>query len=229
MVDEREVSDREKWEVERNFREREIAVKEQELDAKMRELKLRETEMARSRWTGPLGVGIIVAVIAAGAQIFSSYRHDQSELDLENHKTTNQRALEIEKAERTFVLSIIDWDDPKQISRLAFLAANNLITNGQLKLDIAQAARSSSTNASNLPPGEVGKPVGEVSTIIRRSGWIGGGSNQSAQCAIQQAVLEKENPGKTVMLTNSDEQSRRDLFGHVEYNYECIFTVQLVN
>lgn len=224
MADESNVSDREKWEAERGFREREIAVKEQELDATRRELKLRETEMARSRWTGPLGVGIIVATIAAGAQIFSSYRHDQSELDLENHKTTNQRALEVEKAERTFVLSVIDQGDPKTISRLAFLAANNLITNGQLKLDIAQTARSSSIN--NLQPGEAGKPPDSVSTIIRRSGWIGGGSNQSAQCAIQQAVLEKESPGRTVTLTNSDEQSRRDLLGHVEYNYECIFTVQ---
>src|SRR5260370_15020152 len=50
--------DREKWEIERGFRERELAVKEGELQ-------LRRKEQSGSSWRNPLVVAILAAAAAA--------------------------------------------------------------------------------------------------------------------------------------------------------------------
>lgn len=55
--------DREKWRIEKGFRERELVIKEAELE-------LRRNEQAGSGWRNPLVVAILAATVAAAGNAF---------------------------------------------------------------------------------------------------------------------------------------------------------------
>jgi hypothetical protein len=53
------------------------------------------------------------------------------------------------------------------------------------------------------------------------TGWIGGGHTQAQACADGIAALTAKNPGKSFKIVSSDEAVRKDVLGHVSYNYLC--------
>jgi hypothetical protein len=71
--------DREKWDVERSFRERELAVKEGELE-------FRRKEQAGSGWRNPLVVAILAATAAAVGNAVVTVVNAHLQRDLESQK-----------------------------------------------------------------------------------------------------------------------------------------------
>jgi GH24 family phage-related lysozyme (muramidase) len=89
--------ERERWEVERAFRERELVVKERECYLKEAELDIRKTEYAASRWKSPLIVAIFAAAVAAAGNAVVSYINANSQTTLEAQKSEQARILEMIK------------------------------------------------------------------------------------------------------------------------------------
>lgn len=111
--------DREKWEIERAFREREVAVKEAELElkrqqqidsgkaevekalrkrelsAKEAELELKRKEDEASGWRSPLVVAIFAATLAAAGNAAIAIVNGWEERNLERQKSEETRILEI--------------------------------------------------------------------------------------------------------------------------------------
>jgi hypothetical protein len=102
--------DREKWEAEKNFREREIAIKEAELE-------LQRKDQAGSGWRNPLVVAILAATAAAAGNAVVAVVNGRLERDLES-----------ERSEQTRILEMIKTGDPdKAADNLDFLLKAGLI------------------------------------------------------------------------------------------------------
>src|SRR4051794_25368189 len=105
--------EREKWEAERAFRERELA--------------LRERDHARGRWTTPVVVAILAAAVAATGNAVVAY--------------TNHRAetwLEAQKAEQARILEVVKTGDPdKAAVNLQFLLRAGLIEDASTRAHLA--------------------------------------------------------------------------------------------
>ena len=102
--------DREKWEAEKNFRERELAIKEAELE-------LERKDRASSGWRNPLVVAILAATAAAAGNAVVAIVNGRLERDLES-----------EKSEQTRILEMIKTGDPdKAADNLDFLLKAGLI------------------------------------------------------------------------------------------------------
>lgn len=89
--------EREKWEAEKAFREREVVVKERQLAADETELELKRTELASSSWRNPLVVAIIAATVAATGNAVVSVLNGSSQRNLEEQKSEQARILEMIK------------------------------------------------------------------------------------------------------------------------------------
>jgi hypothetical protein len=80
----------EKWKAEFVLRERELAVKEGELE-------LQRKDSARAGWRSPLVVAVLAAALGAAGNAFVSYINASLERQLEDQKSEQQRILEIIK------------------------------------------------------------------------------------------------------------------------------------
>lgn len=109
--------EREKWEAEKAFREREIVVKERELATKEAELELQHRENASSQWRSPLVVAILagsIAAIGTTTVAFINGRYAQQ--------------IESQQAEQSRILEVIKSGDPNKAAiNLEFLLRANLI------------------------------------------------------------------------------------------------------
>jgi hypothetical protein len=54
-----------------------------------------------------------------------------------------------------------------------------------------------------------------------QSGWVGGGNNQVSVCDGLAAGWVQAHAGHSIEIISRDEESRKDVFGHVEYQYFC--------
>ena len=116
-------SEREKWEAEKAFRHREIAIKERELTNRETELKLKVDEQKSSTWRNPVFVALIGALAAAGGNAYISFNNGIA-----------QRSLEKERSEQTRILEMIKTGDPdKAAENLDFLLSAGLISDPSLK------------------------------------------------------------------------------------------------
>jgi hypothetical protein len=107
--------EREKWETEKAFRER--------------ELRLKEHEQRLSSWTNPLTVAVSVAALAWMGNVIATYWNGRLQRVLEQEKADQQRELEETKAEAERILEVIKTDDPeKAVVNLKFLLDAGLIT-----------------------------------------------------------------------------------------------------
>jgi hypothetical protein len=126
--------EREKWMADIQLREREIKLKENELQFKLREER-------RSRWANPLVLAVLAAALAAAGNATVAYvngseqraleqtRGDQ-QLEVERRKASAQEQIEETKAEATRILEAIKTDDrAKAIGNLQFMLDAGLITN----------------------------------------------------------------------------------------------------
>jgi hypothetical protein len=85
--------EREKWEAERGFRERELALREREQQNKETELALTKEAHAPSRWRSPVIVAVLAAAAAAAGNAFVAYTNSVSETKLEAQKAEHARIL----------------------------------------------------------------------------------------------------------------------------------------
>lgn len=113
--DDRLVLEREKWEAEKAFRQRELALKEQ--------------EHRLSSWSNPLTVAVSVAALAWVGNVVATWWNGRLQRVLEQEKATRQRELEGAKAEAERILEVIKTGDPeKAVVNLQFLLDAGLIT-----------------------------------------------------------------------------------------------------
>jgi hypothetical protein len=124
--------EREKWEADIRLREREIAIKDREAEAKI-------VELRRSRWANPLVFAVCAAAIAAGGNAIVALingiqqraleeRHAVAENLLQTSKADAERKLEEGKAESARILEVIKTNDPDAAAtNLSFLLDAGLI------------------------------------------------------------------------------------------------------
>jgi hypothetical protein len=62
--------------------------------------------------------------------------------------------------------------------------------------------------------------------IAGESGWRGGGYNQTAYCNDRRTDLASAHPSASLTEVRRGEDSHKDVWGHVTYNYYCDFHVQ---
>lgn len=94
---EKDTLESEKWNAEKIFREREVAVKEREIAAKEVELDLKRKEFAAAGWRNPLVVAIMAATLAAVSNAAISVLNGIAQRDLEDQKSEQTRILEMIK------------------------------------------------------------------------------------------------------------------------------------
>jgi len=108
-------------EFERNLKEREIAIKE-------KELLFKQEDARRARWSNPLVLAIIGAVLAATGNIVVTLYSGIAQRELENDREKAAHQLEREKAEGLLILEVIKTADPKKAAdNLDFLVKTALI------------------------------------------------------------------------------------------------------
>jgi hypothetical protein len=119
--------EREKWEVEKAFRERELGIREREQASREAELELKRNEQARSQWSNPLIVAILAAAIAAIGT---------TAVALVNGIYARQ--VEAQRAEEARILEVIKTDDPdKAAVNIKFLLDAGLISDQDMRSKLA--------------------------------------------------------------------------------------------
>jgi hypothetical protein len=121
--------DREKWRAETEMHARELALKEREQANKDADLALRRAEQARSRWTNPLVVAILVATLAALGNAVIAIVNGRLQRTLEDRKGRAELALEESKAESVRILEMIKTGDAETAAKnLTFLLDTGLVS-----------------------------------------------------------------------------------------------------
>src|SRR5947209_4746615 len=123
--------EREKWDDEKKFRDREIVVKEREQATQAAELELKQNEQKSFGWRNPLVIAILAATIAALGNAAVTVVNGILQRTLEDDKSEQARILEMIKtgdadkaaSNLDFLLKAGLIDDKKRRSRLTtFLA-----------------------------------------------------------------------------------------------------------
>lgn len=123
--------EREKWQFDKQVREREIAIREREQATKESDLLIRQKEHAASRWRNPLTVAVFAAAVAAAGNAVVAYVNGQG-----------QTKLELNKSEQARIFEMIKTGDPdKAAANLSFLLDAGLITDGALRSDLSKYLR----------------------------------------------------------------------------------------
>lgn len=143
--------EREKWETEKSFREREIVVQEREQKSREAELELKHKEQAVSGWRNPLVITILAAALAAFGNAGVTLLNGRQQRGLEKENGERQRQLERDKSEQTRILEMIKTADPdKAAENLKFLIEAGLVSDveQQKKLKEFLANREEGTGPS---------------------------------------------------------------------------------
>jgi len=128
--------EREKWEADVARQNKELALKEKELD-------LRVDEARRAHWNNPVALAIVAATVAALGNIILTFVTGVSERKLEATKTSDQQILEEQKAESERILEMIKTGNntEKAADNLQFLVDTKLIQD-PLRTNIATYLKS---------------------------------------------------------------------------------------
>jgi GH24 family phage-related lysozyme (muramidase) len=118
--------EREKWEAEHAFRERELAIKEREQEKNEAELALAQKERAASRWKNPLVVALLAAAVAATGNALVAYLNGASQTKLEGQRSEQARILEMIKT----------GSPDKAAENLRFLVDAGLIRDAGIRRDL---------------------------------------------------------------------------------------------
>jgi hypothetical protein len=140
---EKSAFEREKWQAERDLRDREIALKAREQSTKEDDLALRKMELNRERWRSPLVLAILAAAIAAAGNSVVAYLNGYQ-----------GRTLGDSRAESARILEIVKTGDPdKAAANLDFLDKIGLITNPETLTNLhSYLAKRSPGQGIALPP-----------------------------------------------------------------------------
>jgi hypothetical protein len=193
---------------------------EQEYQIRLKEIELKEAENHRSRWSSPLVLSIIAASIAAVGNGYISLLNGDNQQRIEATRNASLKEIEQEKAEAARILEATKAASPEEAAKkIRFLIDVGLISdpNRQAALEAYIKPKPSQTSSTQ-----------ETKPIFERyaSGWLGGGNNQADQCRIGRSVITQKYPDKSVLLKSSSEESKKDLFGRVEYQYFCLFEIR---
>jgi len=213
---------------------------QREFQLRSRELEIKAEEVKKNRWSNPLLLGIIGAIIAASGNLYGTWLNTDNQITVESNKISSQRDSEKRKAEADRISEAIKLPSTAESAeRLSFLIKVGLVTdpNTQAALQYylneklvgkvpSQKSEPSSDGGQAGAPRDM--PDANKAPIVENyeSGWLGGGNNQSDQCAIGRTAVVGRNPGKSVLLKSSSEKSRKDFLGRVEYRYFCVFEVR---
>lgn len=220
--------DGEKREGERPDRERELFLKEKEIEAKLLELR-------RSQFANPLAIAIFAASIAAAGNIYVSYQNG-----------IEQQIVEEGKAEAARILEAIKTSDADSAAaNLRFLLGAGLINNARRRQDIdhylrvrpggqganiqvnapqtpapPQAPPESQDNLPKLP-----EPLDVPGMLVYQTGWLPAGHSQAEACQRGVSALQAQHPSKKLERIGSNENAHRDSAGRRFYNYTCTFKI----
>jgi hypothetical protein len=115
--------EREKWEAERGFRERELVLREREQEHKKGELARAAQASAGARWSSPVVVAILAAAVAAAGNALVAYT-----------TSVSAKNLEAQKAEQARILEVVRTGNPdKAAVNLRFLLRAGLIDDGRTR------------------------------------------------------------------------------------------------
>jgi hypothetical protein len=122
MAESDSVSERQRWEADLLRQDKDLALKEKEID-------VRAVEARRSRWSNPLVLAIVAATVAALGNMLVTYMTGVSQRDLESKKTSDLLTVEEQKAEAQRILEMIKTgnDPDKAAENLKLLVDTNLI------------------------------------------------------------------------------------------------------
>jgi CDP-diacylglycerol pyrophosphatase len=121
--------EREKWEKEVEFRNRELSLREHEQELSARETSLKEDEARKSRFWNPLVLAVVAAALAATGNAVVTVINGHDQRGLESQKDSSTLALETMKAEAARVLEVIKTADPdKAATNLQFLLDTGLLS-----------------------------------------------------------------------------------------------------
>lgn len=213
----------------------ELAILREELGLKKRDIELREIEIAHrqkkgefSTWANPLVISILTVGIAGILNFCVALLNNAGQTELESFKNTNLEKIEADKSARGLIAEVIKSSDHLELCRRMKAAYDVKFTDSQafvgpMELFLQQQCVRP-PNAPAQPPAQT-QPLQPRISIPFSTGWLGGGNNQADQCKIGQAAVQGQNQGKTVVLTSSSEQSRKDILGRVTYKYFCNFDV----
>lgn len=124
--------DQQRWEVERGFREREVAAKERDLTLQEADMDLRRKAQA-SQWHNPLAMAIFAATITLVSNSVLTYLNGQQTLKLESNKAEFSRVADMlrtggdpDKAAAllTFLVDVKLLRDPDVVAGLRNYVAN---------------------------------------------------------------------------------------------------------
>jgi hypothetical protein len=93
------LSERERFEAEQGYRERQQALAEREQKVREADLELRRQELLRSRWSSPLVLAVLAAAIAAIGNAIVTHLNGRHQRTLEGARADASRQLERDKAE----------------------------------------------------------------------------------------------------------------------------------
>jgi hypothetical protein len=120
--------EREKFEFDQKMRLKEIELKEAEATRLTEELKIKQRDSERSRWTNPFIVAIIGATAVGIFSAAVSVLNANYQRDLADSTNQNQAYLESVRAENANILEIVKLGDPDKIrSGLCLLVKLNSI------------------------------------------------------------------------------------------------------
>ncbi len=195
-------------------------IAQQEYGVRLRELELKESEKTTSHWRSPLVLSITAAAIAAAGNMYISGLNGANQLSVESTRIAGQQAIDREKAQAERILEATKSSNPKDAAvKIKFLIDIGLISDPNRQAALEAYLKSEEPNAASTPKQN---PI----LVPFKSDWLGGGNNQANQCAIGRTVVTQNNPGKTILLKSSSEESKKDFFGRVEYRYFCVFEVK---
>jgi hypothetical protein len=242
------ITERERWTAELSRHERDFSLRS-------RELLIKESESHRSRWINPLVLAILAAALAGIGNLIVASMSAKHQLALEKSKAEYARILEAIKAVDPDVAAknlrflvevglVSDEGTEKLVRQYLKTRAGGegafLYPSGAaVPIPSNQAASSTPTatpapepgpgsTAPSPPPGAASAPPtgsGQPTFVEYRSGWVGGGNNQVQMCEQGRLTLQGSHPGKNLELASSDERSKKDILGRVEYMYFCRFRV----
>lgn len=145
-------------------------------------------------------------------------------LDVENHKESEEQAIESKKAEFTRLLEVSKLDiEPAKLKIKAFCDML-LITDPRIcTVPVVVANNPAPSQPASARPAPADKYV----TATWDSEWVGGGHTQEEMCG--KGVLALGNSdrykGKIISQLPASEDVRKDFLGHVEYKYHCTYNV----
>ncbi|MEH3063116.1 MAG: hypothetical protein PGN33_10290 [Methylobacterium radiotolerans] len=208
--------EREKWQKDCEFRERDFVLRSREIAIQESELETKRNEQKRAIWTNPLVLALSAATVAAFANVFVAL-----------HNADAQRTLEQSQAEHARIVNAITGDANAALEKLRFLLNTHLIMDETTRhyiltyIDTQQVTNPPAVTTQTPPP----PATSTVKRVAVESGWLDGGHNQAEVCGGFMNDLKAKNPGAAINLVNSSEDSHKDFLGHVTYKYHCAFDV----